>query len=165
MRPLVRLVCLAVLLAPAAPARAALPAHLPRYNLVLYLDVAGHSDRDRLEATWTNPTATPTDRVVFNAHARYVVPGDQVGFMAKMLEILRVQPGEALGIKGPPVEVTAVHLLLPAGTGSAAPVLRGLPFRFEGQTQTDLVVDLPHSVGPGQSVTVVLDVAVTLPQK
>src|SRR3954468_18433044 len=83
----------AALPAAAAPAR---PAHLPRYDLDVELDVERHVAHVRMVATWINPTAQPTDRVVFNVHSRYVVPGDQTGFMAKMIEILRVNPSEAL---------------------------------------------------------------------
>src|SRR5665213_2573816 len=74
-----------------------LPAYLPHYHVDVDLDVAGHGAAVCQTATWINPTAQPTDRLVFNVHSRYVVPAGQVGFMAKMIEILRVQPSEALG--------------------------------------------------------------------
>ena len=65
----------AVFLGPclASAAGPALPAHLPRYRLAADIDVANHVVHGRLEATWTNPHTTPTDRLVFNAHARHVV--------------------------------------------------------------------------------------------
>src|SRR5262245_16980611 len=65
------------------------PAYLPRYDLDVDLDVAKQVAHVRMTATWTNPCSEPTDHLVFNAHSRYVVPGDQIGFTAKMLEILR----------------------------------------------------------------------------
>jgi hypothetical protein len=40
-----------------------------------------------------------------------------------------------------------------------------LPFHFGGETDTDLVVSLPRSVGPGESVTVVIWSTLRLPQK
>src|SRR4051794_27827617 len=87
---LLTLFCLPAVL-PAAPASCPeLPPYLPRYDLDIDLDIAHHVAHVRMAATWTNPTSTPTDRLVFNAHSRYVVPADQVGFTAKMLEILRM---------------------------------------------------------------------------
>ncbi|MGL4552953.1 MAG: M1 family metallopeptidase, partial [Gemmataceae bacterium] len=135
----------------------ALPDHLPRYDLTIELDVAGHVARVRQVATWTNPHPTATDRVVFNAHARHVVPGSEVGLTAKTLEILRVQPGEAMGVKEPALNLTSVVL---AGKGGGP-----LAFTYEGDTKTDLVVPLPGPVRQGESVTLVLDFTFTLPQK
>src|SRR5947199_300146 len=83
--------------------------------------------------------AAPTSELVFNAHSRYVVPPGQVGFMAKMLELLRMKPGEALGEKAPPLEIHAVTLAQAPGTKppppGAAPELK---FRYEGDTKTAL---------------------------
>ena len=50
-----------------------------------------------MRATWTNPHPTPADKLVFNAHSHYIVPGTEVGLMAKTLEILRINPGERAG--------------------------------------------------------------------
>jgi hypothetical protein len=135
-----------------------LPPYLPRYKVDIDLDVAGHVARVRQEATWVNPHATPTSQLVFNAHARYVVPAKEIGFMAKMLEILRVQPGEALGYSDPPLEIQRISLATTAG-------LVPLQFSYEGDTKTSLVVSLPRPVGAGQAVTVVLEQTLTLPQK
>src|SRR5262249_13070433 len=131
------------------------PAWLPRYDVCIDLDVAGHRAGVRMRATWTNPHPAPTRQLVFNAHSRYVVPGDQVGFMAKTLEILRLGPSEALGAREPACEIHKVTL----DSG------RDLPFHYEGDTKTSLVVPLPGPVGPGESVTVVLDLTMHLPQK
>jgi hypothetical protein len=87
-------------------------------------------------------------------HARYVVPEQDVGLTAKTLEILRVQPSEAMGIPSPPLELTAVTL-----DGKAC------RFSFEGDTQTTLVIPVGRPIGPGQSVRVVLDFTLDLPQK
>ena len=86
--------------APAAPApapRQQLPWHLPRYKVEIDLDMVSHVAHVRRQATWINPTAKPTQQLVFNAHSRYVVPSDEVGFMAETVEILRVQASDALG--------------------------------------------------------------------
>ena len=46
------------------------------------------------------------------------------------------------------------------------PALRSqLPFRYEGDTKTALVVPLPRAVGPGESVTVLLEFILHLPPK
>lgn len=149
----------AVAAPPALPAPPVLPVHLPRYRVEIDLDVAGGAARVRQLATWTNPTNTPTDRVVFNAHSRYVVPESDVGLMAKTLEILRVQPSDGMGYKQPPCEIHSVHLLDDPGRP------RPLAFRYEGDTQTSLVIELPRPIPPGDSVTVALDLTMRLPAK
>ncbi len=140
-------------------ARAGLPTWLPRYEADVVLDLAGHEARVRLQATWTNPHVTPTQELVFNAHTRFVVPGNQIGFTAKMLEILRMSPGEALGTKVPPLEVHSIALLDRGWSPTE------LPFRFEGDTLTSLVVPLPRPIAPGESITVAIDLTMHLPQK
>lgn len=140
---------------PAAPlAPAGLPAHLPRYRLAIDLDLARHVAHVRMDATWINPASEPTDRLVFNAHSRYVVPGDQIGFTAKMLEILRMTPSDAMGTKEPPLVVEAITH---AG--------KSVNFAYEGETKTTLVVPLPKPVRSGESVTVTLDMTMHLPPK
>jgi hypothetical protein len=140
----------------AQPARAdALPAHLPRYDVDMDLDPAARLVRVRMQATWTNPHPTPAEQLVLNAHARYVVPDKEIGFVAKMLELLRMSPGDAMGIKAPLLEVQKVAFV----DG------RELPFRYEGDTATDLVVPLPAPVPCGASVTIVLEFTVSLPVK
>ncbi len=150
------LIALLALLMTAAPALAAPPAWLPHYEIALDLDVVGHVASGRMRATWTNMRQRPTDQLVFNDHGCYVVPPGEVGFMAKTLELLRVDAGEALGEKEPTFQVRHITL-----DGSSVE----LPFRHEGDTHTTLVVPLPHSVGPGESVTVNVDFSVKLPQK
>jgi hypothetical protein len=143
----------------AQPAQPTPPAQLPRYRLDVDLDVEKGVAHVRQEATWTNTAKAPTDRLVFNAHSRYVVPDGEVGFMAKMLEILRVQPSEGLGYKTPPCEVH--EITLSGADGSKHP----LKFHYEGDTKTTLVVALPGAVGPGESVTATLDITMHLPPK
>ncbi|MFO0879580.1 MAG: M1 family aminopeptidase [Gemmataceae bacterium] len=143
---------------PAAPPTA-LPPYLPRYRVEMEYDVKALLARVRQEATWTNPGRTPTDRLVFNVHSRYLVPAGQIGFMAKMLEILRVQPSEAI-YKQAPCEIREVTLPGPAG----AP---GIPlkFHFDGETETTMVVPLPRMVAPGESITVHIDLLFHVPAK
>src|ERR1700722_741254 len=148
----------ALVLLPSA-VRADAPAPwLPRYDLTLDLDLDHHVVRAHMPATWTNPLPRPTRQLVFNAHSHYFVPSKDVGLMAKTLEILRVNPSEALILKKPSCEVQKVSLV---GDGPAGE----LPFHFEGTTDTTLVVDLPFDVGKDQSVTIALDFTLDLPQK
>src|SRR5690348_5021874 len=48
------------------------PAWLPRYDVLIDLDLARHRAEVVLYATWTNPQPAPTRELVFNAHSRYV---------------------------------------------------------------------------------------------
>ena len=72
-----------------------------------------------------------------------------------MLEILRIQPSEVLGETEPACDIQHVTLV-PAvtPTDGVAPPLIKLPFRYDGDTKTSLVVPLPRAVDPGKSVTV-----------
>ena len=79
--------------------------------------------------------------------------------MAKMIEILRVQPSEALGYTERPCQVQHVSLVGPDGK------LTPLDFTFEGDTETTMLVPLGRPVGAGESVTVRLDIKYVLPQK
>ncbi|HEY7328355.1 MAG TPA: M1 family aminopeptidase [Gemmataceae bacterium] len=135
------------------------PAYLPRYEVKMDLDVAGHCARGALRATWTNPQPLPTRQLIFNAHSRYVVPKADIGLTAKTLELLRLNPETSLGAKDPLLDIQ--RILLPDGSGLALP----LAYQYEGDSKTSLVVPLPHPVGPGESVTVVLEFTLHLPPK
>jgi hypothetical protein len=134
------------------------PDWLPRYQVDVHLDIPRRTATGTLRATWINPTDQPTNRLVFNAHSRFVVPSDQQMLMAKMLEILRVPPSESLGYTDPPLEVHSVRLVTTNGTQS-------LPFAYEGDTKTTLALTLPNTIGPRESVTVLLDFTVRIPAK
>ncbi|HTU91773.1 MAG TPA: M1 family metallopeptidase [Gemmataceae bacterium] len=135
------------------------PAWLPRYEVGMDLDLAAHSVRVAMRATWTNPQPLPTCQLVFNAHSRYVVPKADVGLSAKTLEMLRLMPGETLGVKDPALDIQRILLL--DSSGASIP----LAFHYEGDTKTSLVVPLPRAVGPGESATVVLEFILHLPPK
>jgi hypothetical protein len=135
------------------------PSWLPRYEVQMELDLAGHVVRGIMRATWTNPQPLPTHQLVFNAHARYVVPKSDIGLTAKTLELLRLAPGDALIVTDPPLVIE--RILLVDGPGASFP----LAFHYEGDTQTSLVVSLPHPVGSGESVTVALEFTLRLPRK
>jgi hypothetical protein len=167
-------VCLA-LFGGAGAARAGVPAWLPRYDVNMDVDVVGHKVPVQMRATWTNPHPTPTDKLIFNSHAHYIVPDADFGLMAKTLEILRVNPGEELGETEPACEIHKVSLVEFGGVFAASRKGAGVPpspekcvdvpFRYEGDTNTTLVVPLPRPIKQGESVTILLDISMKLPQK
>ena len=178
-RDVVRVAVLVTFLYGATAARAGVPTWLPRYDVVMNVDVAGHCVAVQMRATWTNPHLTPTDKLVFNAHSHYVVPDADFPLMAKTLELLRVNPSDELGETEPACEVRKVTLVDPtvpfpappagdAEPGRLTPPLANavdVPFRYEGDTNTSLVVPLSHPVRQGEAISVVLDITMKLPQK
>jgi hypothetical protein len=155
----------------AAPLVAQEPAWLPRYDLDIRLDVAGHRAEVQQRVTWTNPCDRPAQELVFNAHAHYRVPKADVPLLAKTLEILRLTPADALDpVPEGPLQVRRVTL------GDV-----DLPFAYESprlglddpksepppcdETASALVVKLPGPIGPGQTVVVTLTFDIRLPQK
>jgi hypothetical protein len=153
------LLVLSLTAAPASAGPEPAPPWLPRYQVSMDLDLANHCAHVLLEATWINPQPFPTNQLVFNAHSRYVVPKADIGLTAKTLELLRLAPGDSMGVKDPPLDIRRITM----SNASAAPLI--LPFRYEGDTKTTLVVPLPRAVGPGESVTVQLELTMHLPPK
>lgn len=143
---------------PSSAAAPEVPAGLPRYDLAIKLDIAKHQVVVREDVTWTNRSQRPVRELVFNAHAHFEIPDKDVGFLAKMLEILRVNPSEGLDLDGPALDVKTVGLPGPPGSGA-------LPFHYQKDNPTALVVPLPRDVRPGESVTVCIDFGLRLPQK
>src|SRR4051812_47195159 len=142
------------------PARAGVPPWLPRYDLEIRLPPPRHTAQTRQQVTWTNRHQRPADELIFNAHSHYKVPDKEVGFFAKTLEILRMNPGEALDTNGEALQVDHARLPVQAGTKPAE-----LAFHYAGHTSTDLVVSLPHPIACGETITVVLEHTFHLPQR
>lgn len=136
-----------------------LPSWLPRYELSVDLDIPGHQAMVSQRSTWINPTKRPTQQLVLNAHSHFVVPGKDVPLIAKTLELLRVRPQEAMGDNENPCQIHRIWWTTATGE------VQDLPFHFEGDTDTTLVVELPRSVEAGQSVTVQIEYRMHLPQK
>src|SRR6266851_1546187 len=102
-----------ILLLGTTSARADIPAWLPRYDLDIRLDTDQHWAHVRQRVTFTNRHERPAGELVFNAHAHYQVPDADVGFMAKMLELLRMTPSDSLDLDrsaGPPLQVRQITL-------------------------------------------------------
>jgi len=140
----------------ASAAGAEAPPWLPRYDVDVKLDVYRQCVQVKERVLWTNPHKTPTNKIVFNAHAHFSVADKDVGFLAKMLEILRLAPKEALDFDGPPLDVHSVRI-----PGDPSPLM----FDYQKDNDTALEIVLPIAVEPGQSVTVELDFSLRLPQK
>jgi hypothetical protein len=185
------LVALLLFLRLSGKAEADIPGSLPRYDLSIDLDTSAHMLHVRQLVTWTNCSRRPAGELVFNAHSHYQVPGDQVGFLAKMLEMLRMSPSESMEVGAtPPLQIQRIALgalnlpfhyqeatsgalrvlaqpgSLPALTQPGSPqalTQPGSPFA-EG-CGTALVVPLPAPVNPGETVTVEIQFAFRLPQK
>src|SRR5437016_5397835 len=88
-----------------------IPPWLPRYDLDVRLEVQQHRAIVRQRVTWTNRHTRSATELVFNAHSHFKVPDDDVGFYAKMMEILRMQPGESLYCGDSPLQVEKVTLI------------------------------------------------------
>jgi hypothetical protein len=132
------------------------PAWLPRYDVDMKLDLAGHMVYVHQRVTWTNTQKRRANQIVFNAHSHYRVPEKDIGFSAKMLEILRMTPSEVLDSGDGSLQIEKV-----ACDGTE------LPIHYEGDTDTTLVVDLPKGVvvQEGQAITLDFDFTFRLPQK
>lgn len=146
---------------------------LPHYDLDIVLDTRRLLVRVSEEVTWINHGACPVHEIVFNAHAAYAVPDKDIGFLAKMLEILRVSPKEGLSTDGPALRVEDASLRSMAGKvvreqpvpGGASRDGKAIPFYYQADNQTALVLPLPEPLEPGQSVTVRLNFVVQVPPK
>jgi hypothetical protein len=137
-------------------AAAEVPGWLPRYDLDMRVDVENHRLQVFERVTWMNRHATPAGKLVFNAHSHYQLPKGDVALMAKTLELLRVEPADAIEDTAtpPPLQVQKVSL-----NGQA------LAFRYQEENCTALEVLLPEPVAQGQSVTVEIAFDFRLPQK
>jgi hypothetical protein len=155
------LVCAAIF-GLASSARADMPSWLPRYDLNMRIDVDHHQVSVDEQVHWTNPHQTPTNKIVFNAHAHYSIPDEEVALLAKMLEILRLSPRDALDFGDPPLQVQSIRLLADPKASTPLPPLK---FSYQKDNDTALEVELPFMVGPGESVSLDLQFLLKLPQK
>src|SRR5207253_3254950 len=88
-------------------ARAAEPDR-PRYDVALRLDPAGKQAAAVLRVTWTNPGPDAVSDLAFDAHAHYRPPTGGAPMAAKVLELARVAPADALDPAAPPLTVHRV---------------------------------------------------------
>lgn len=130
------------------------PAHLPKYDLTIHLDTHAHTATVREQITWTNPTTRPTRELFLNFYPRYIVPQEDRLRLLKTLEMFRLSPSEGMIEGDPPGAITAVKI----GGAKAE-------HRFSPDNPTALVVQLPHDVTEGGSVTVEVECVIHLPNK
>src|SRR5262249_6807477 len=90
------------------------------------------------------------------------VADKDIGFLAKMIEILRLAPSEAMDFEGHACQIQKVTLV---GAGGPSRAGHELGFHYQDDNPTALVVPLPHPVGPNQSVTLDLDFTMRRPPK
>jgi hypothetical protein len=155
----------------AAPAEALeVPAALPEYDLDIRLEVDDHRAIVHERITWTNRHDRPATELVFNVHSHYKLPDKDIGITAKMLEILRMAPSDALELTGHACEIHRVSLAsrvfeaqsfdLDAGKPTAGPHPH-----YRAGSDTALEVPLPGPVAAGETVTVELDFTMHLPPR
>ncbi|MEI7686498.1 MAG: M1 family metallopeptidase, partial [Planctomycetota bacterium] len=157
--------------ASAAPVRAVEPpAWLPRYDLDIRIDTAKCLAVVKQRVTFINRHQRPASELVFNAHGRYTIPDDQIGFMAKMAEMLRIAPKEGFYFDGPPLVVQEIGvvegetIIQPAAHGGKAK-RRTCDYRYGDKNPCTIVVPLERPVGAGESVTVEIDFEFRIPKK
>jgi hypothetical protein len=119
------------------------PEGLPCYDLAIVMDVAQHLVKVRQIVTWTNRTALPTSQIVFNAHSHYSIPDKDIGFLAKMVEILRMSPRESMSFDGPALQMEEV-LYRPVARQIATPPALGAPISESNQ---DRARGKPNAMG------------------
>jgi hypothetical protein len=170
---------LLVLSAPSVGRAGAGPAWLPHYDLDIRLDPEHHQALVRERVTFINHLACPVPNLVFNVSSSYKIPDKDVGFLAKMLEILRLAPSEALSFGDSPCQMRRASLVCQAGPPTVrgqmpervpqslplpAPVVE-LPYHYQEKIPTALEVALPRPVGPNESVTIDLEFVIRLPPR
>src|ERR1043166_1432217 len=120
------------------------------------------------DVTWTNRGPAPVKEIVFNAHSAYEIPEKDIGLLAKMLEILRMSPTEAMSPDGPALRMEEASVPVIAGKELQLVEKRDpgrATFSFDPENQTALIVPLPEPLEPGQSATVRLNFTMKLPPK
>jgi len=136
---------------------------LPRYELHIAIDTAGHRVDVRERVTWVNGTSRATDQIVFNFYPHYQLPAAERSSIAKTFEALRLQPSLALDRGGLHGTVNGARLLAAGGKSLDRPP--PLPFEYDADNTTSLRFKLPQVVRPGETVTVELDCTIRLPNK
>jgi hypothetical protein len=169
-------------------ARTAPPPWLPRYSLDIQLDTVQHTALVQQRIVWTNRHARQATQLVFNAHSHYQLPDKDVGMTAKIFEILRMMPSESLDFEGHALDVRKVRLVslewmesaeelgqprkaaYQAGADTMLPAPRTLmprdeelPFHYQDDNDSALVVPLPRPVRQGETVTLDLEFELKLP--
>jgi hypothetical protein len=128
------------------------PADLPRYDMEVRLDIAARKATVRQKVTFTNTFARPAEDLAFHVYPRYRVPPEQYHGFSKLAQFLLIDPTELIDKQG---RRATIHKATLDG--------RELPFSFHPVLETILTVKLPAAVRQGESVTVVLDWELSIP--
>ena len=132
--------------------RLPIPPGLPRYDIDARLDLAGRKLAARERVTFTNRSKVPTSEMVLHVYPRYKVQDQDRTILSKTLELLRLSPEEAMDTQGRRLAVSDVRV---AG--------RAVPFDFDPNLDTIMVVRLPQAVAPGGTVVTEIDFLLDLP--
>jgi hypothetical protein len=135
-------------------ARAAEPSQ-PGYDIALRLDPAARRADAVLRVTWVNPGPAPVGELLFDAHAHYRPPHGADTAAAKVLELARVAPADALDPAAAPLTINRVE-----SAANAAELASH--FRDDGTT---LEVNLPQPLAAGERVAVDLHLTMRLPER
>ena len=80
----------------------------PTYDIALRLEPAARQAGAVLRVNWTNPGPDAVGELVFDAHAHYRPPAGSDTAAAKVLELARVAPADALDPATAPLTVQRV---------------------------------------------------------
>jgi aminopeptidase N len=139
------------------------PPWLPSYDLDIQLETARRVGKVIERITWTNKSDHAIGEIVLNTHAHYTIPDDDAPKIAKILEMLRMAPSEAMSFDGPALDVQHVHLVVP---GTSDPQQQAeLKFYYRADNPTALVVPLPRPLQPEEAVTLELYLTLKIPPK
>jgi hypothetical protein len=151
----------------AEPGRAAdakhAPPHAPRYDLHVEFDQPHHRIHVRETVKWANRTTKPLTELVFSFYPHYRVPPGDYFYLAKMLELLRLQPSLGIDRNGRHGVITEARLLSQGKLELRDP--KPLTYEFENENPTALRFALPQPLAPGEAVEVQIDFTLHLPNK
>ncbi|WP_439623446.1 M1 family aminopeptidase [Gemmata sp.] len=137
------------------------PAHLPKYDLDLNIDVAAHRATLHQRVTWTNHTKAPLNSLAFNFYPNYQVPRRDYLALAKTLEMLRLQPSIGIDRGGRAGVITAAKLTA-LGKKKHDQTLN---YEYDDTNPTTFRFPLPAALEPGETVVVELTCEFYLPNK
>lgn len=159
----VTIVCLLLLASSGVCLERQAPAGLPKYDLAMRYDLAGHQVHVTQNVSWLNRTSQPVDEIVFNVHSKYQPPKNPVErlFLAKMLEIMRVPAREGI-YDDPALTMHKVERLERDGDTWKNYEVH---FRFRSDMETAMVVPLTRPLKPGESIVLALHYTMNLPQR
>ncbi|QDU62558.1 Aminopeptidase N [Planctomycetes bacterium Pan216] len=128
------------------------PPWLPDYSIKAEVDPNCRTVRVHQNVVWTNPTAVPTDRLVFHIYPNHRPTKKQLEVYERTLESLRLDPRIGIDRDGERIHIRKIQM------GDAE-----LSYSIDAEHDTVMTVPLPITVGPGESVEVTLDYDLEIP--